>query len=368
MTARVLIIGGYGNFGGFIARTLAREPDMEIIVAGRSLARAQEFCGTITDAGNPVMPTALDITTDIASALRRIAPDIVIHTSGPFQGQGYTVAEACIAQGCHYIDLADGREFVCNISRLHDSASQQDVTAISGASSVPCLTAALADHYGAAFDVLDTLDYGIATAQQTNRGLATTAAILTYVGTPFETLVDGELRRIYGWQGLTRRRYRELGSRLLGQCDIPDLTLFPRRYPTLKSIRFRARLEIPFLHLGLWGISWLVRFGLVRHLTRLAPMLLKAARLFDRLGSADSAFHMDLSGLTEDGTRKTTHFELTARSVDGPYIPCMPAILLARKLARSEISEAGAFPCVGFITLDEYLDALAPLDITWECW
>jgi saccharopine dehydrogenase-like NADP-dependent oxidoreductase len=368
MTARILIIGGYGNFGGFISRTLVRDPDMQVIVAGRSLGKADAFCRAITDAATPPVPAALDIQGNIAVALRDIAPDIVIHCSGPFQNQGYYVAEACIAQGCHYIDLADGREFVCNIARLNRDARKKGIVVVSGASSVPCLTGALVDHYEPEFAALDTLDYGIATAQKTNRGLATTAAILTYTGKPFETLVDGVMQTIHGWQGLRRRRYRYVGARLLGHCDVPDLALFPDRYPSLKTIRFHAGLEVPLLHLGLWFLSWLARAGLVRRLEGAAPLLQSAARLFDRFGSDTSAFHMELSGTDAAGVRKAITFELTARAGDGPYIPCIPSILLAQKLARAEITVRGAFPCVGLITLDEYLDALAPLDIDWDAW
>jgi len=53
-----------------------------------------------------------------------------------------------------------------------------------------------------------------------------------------------------------------------------------------------------------------------------------------------------------------------ARSGHGPYIPCMPAILLARKLARDTLHVRGAMPCVDLISLDEYLAALKGLDIS----
>lgn len=64
---------------------------------------------------NPPEALAFDIKQDITQALIHIIPNIVIHTSGPFQEQGYDVAQACIQQGIHYIDLADGRSFVKNI-------------------------------------------------------------------------------------------------------------------------------------------------------------------------------------------------------------------------------------------------------------
>ncbi|MBX2834587.1 MAG: saccharopine dehydrogenase NADP-binding domain-containing protein [Micavibrio sp.] len=358
---RILIIGGYGNFGSFISRRLAAESNIRVIIAGRSLEKAQALAGEVGGEA-----ARLDISSGFADALTSIKPDIVIHTSGPFQAQGYDVAQACIAAGAHYIDLADGREFVEGISALDAEAKKRATLVISGASSVPCLTSALVDYYKGEFETLESLDYGITTAQKTARGLATTAAILSYTGKALPTLIDGKMRDIYGWQGLRVRKYPELGWRLLGNCDVPDLALFPKRYPELKTVRFYAGLEIPFIHITLWALSWLVRVGVVKSLVKAAPLMLKASYLFDCLGTSNSGFHMELSGKDKSDCDKVVTFELTARSGDGPYIPCMPAILLAKKLAADDVSETGAYPCMGFITKDEYLGALSDMDIEWQ--
>ena len=95
---RILIIGGYGNFGSFITKRLARESDLQLIIAGRSLSKAQALAKTI-EAANKPEALALDIYSSLAAALAAIKPDIVVHTSGPFQSQGYDVARSCIAQG-----------------------------------------------------------------------------------------------------------------------------------------------------------------------------------------------------------------------------------------------------------------------------
>lgn len=265
----------------------------------------------------------------------------------------------------NYIDLADGRDFVADVTKLDVSAKEKGVFVISGASSVPCLTAALVDHYKDEFETLECLDYGITTAQKTARGLATTAAILGYTGQKISTLVNGRPKELFGWQGLRARKYKNIGWRLLGNCDIPDLSLFPQRYPELKTIRFYAGLEISFIHIALWGLSWLVRFGLIKSLQKAAPLLLRLSYLFDWLGSSNSAFHMVLSGVGKGGENKSVNFELTARSGDGPYIPCMPAILLGKMLVGEETIVAGARPCVGIITKDQYLEALGTMDISW---
>jgi len=228
MPKRVLIIGGYGNFGSFISQELAKNTDIQVIIAGLSQEKAEAFCNQLNTA-NPPIAAAFDVNNNLLHQLVRLNPLVVIHTVGPFQGQSYDVAQACIEHGCHYIDLADGRDFVAGIGDLDAAATAANVSIISGASSVPCLSSAVVDHFLPEFKSLTSLDYGISTAQHTTRGLATTAAVLSYAGKPFKTLVDGHQQTITGWQGLRSHLFGDLGRRYLASCDIPDLALFPER-------------------------------------------------------------------------------------------------------------------------------------------
>lgn len=355
----ILIIGGYGNFGSYITKTLSQDADLKITIAGRSEYKAKAFVVDYPKVDYAIM----DITKDLDETLSRLSPDIVIHTSGPFQGQGYDVAMSCINHGCHYIDLADARDFVTGIDTLNGLAKDKGVSVISGASSVPVLSSAVIDAYKSEFSKLEDIDYGIATAQQTNRGLATTAAILSYVGKPFKALIDGKSQDVYGWQNLHYQDYPQLGKRLMGNCDIPDLELFPKAYHDLKTLRFYAGTEIRFMHLGLWLMSWPVRLGWVKSLQPLGPMLVRIANKFDWLGSSNSAFHMRVSGVGADGTAHEKTVYIIARSGHGPYIPCIPAIVLARKLALDKTLQTGAYSGMGLVSLTEYLEGLKRLDI-----
>ena len=120
---RIVILGGYGNFGGYVARALAPDPGITLIIAGRNLDKARVFA-TELGAANPVEATSLDIFGDLAGPLAALTPDMVIHTIGPFQTQDYRVAEAAIAAGAHYCDLADARAFVGGIGALDADARQ----------------------------------------------------------------------------------------------------------------------------------------------------------------------------------------------------------------------------------------------------
>lgn len=365
MVKRVLIIGGYGNFGRFIAKRLATEANIQLIIAGRHIQKAELFCKQLSGL-NQAEYMHIDIHYQLEESLARIYPDIVIHTSGPYQHQGYEVAKACIHQGCHYIDLSDAREFVVGITQLNSAAKAKNVLVCSGASSVPCLADAIINHFESEFKKITDLDYAIATAQLTNLGLATTSAGLSYAGKPFSTLHNGTEKTIYGWQNLKIRKFWGLGFRFLGNCDIPDLTLFPERYPTLLNIRFQAGLELKFLHFILWSLSYLVRFKLCPNLQIFAPLMLKISRLFDIFGNDDSGFYMQIKGIDKQGNPSDKMFEILAKHGDGLYIPCIPAIILSKKLAKNAISITGAIPCINLIQLDEYLAELNGLDIKWR--
>lgn len=365
MTQRILVIGGYGNFGQFISRQLAREADIQLLIAGRDIRKAQTLAASLAAVHTPV-PVQLDIGQNLAAVLQQQQPHIVIHTSGPFQAQGYEVAQACIEHGCHYIDLADARAFVSGIRQLDSQAKARQVLICSGASSVPALSSAIIDHYRDEFRTLESIEYAISTAQKTSRGLATTAAVLSYAGKPFDTLIDGCQQPVHGWLDLRIRHFHGLGRRLLGNCDIPDLELFPQRYPSLQDVRFQAGLELKPVHLVLFGLSWCVRLGVLRSLQPLAPTLLRISRLLDPFGSDSSGFYMQLAGQASSGHARQIRFDLLAEQGDGMLIPCIPSILLALKLARGQIRATGAQPCMGLITLDEYLAALGEFAIQWR--
>lgn len=352
----VLVIGGYGNFGSVISERLAADERLNVIIAGRSADKAKTLAATLN-----CDYARIDIHDRFSDSLAEISPDIVIHTSGPFQGQDYDVARACIKQGCHYIDLADDREFVSNIGVLDKAAKDKGVMVITGASSVPCLSAAVMDEYADQCSAVEEIDYGITTAQKSQRGLATTRAVLSYVGKPFTTLINGRMQDIYGWQDLHREDYPQLGKRWLSNCNIPDIAVFPERYPSLKTIRFYAGLEIGLIHVGLWLLSWPVRWFGINGLEKIAKPMLSASNMFDVFGSETSAFHMRMKG-----GGKTGLFTIIAKNNDGPNIPCIPSTVLTQNIASGALKDAGAKPCVGMVTLDEYQAALKGYDCAFS--
>jgi hypothetical protein len=48
---------------------------------------------------------------------------------------------------------------------------------------------------------------------------------------------------------------------------------------------------------------------------------------------------------------------------DGPYIPTVPAVVLTRKILTGQFGAAGAMPCVGLVSLEEYLHELKDFNV-----
>ena len=365
---RILVVGGYGVFGGRVAERLLRHAGLTVVVAGRSLDAARTCCERLGAAAGPgartrIEAAALDAARIEPRDIAELAASIVIHTAGPFQGQDYRVARAAVAAGAHYIDLADGRDFVCGIGALDAEARAAGVLVTSGASSVPAIAAAVLDRIVAGMPGIDAVTYAISPGNSFDPGPATTAAILGGAGRPFTALRGGRMQTVHGWQPLSRRSAPGAGTRLLGCCDVPDLDLFPRRYPTLRSQYFLAGVEVKGFHLGIWALSWLVRAGLIRSAAPLAGPMLAVKRRLGFLGSDRGLMLVEATGRDAAGRRRSAVWRLVAERGHGPYVPGTPAVVLASKLADGTLGQRGAMPCVGLLGLDDIVAEIGDLAI-----
>jgi hypothetical protein len=355
---RIVVVGGAGNFGARIVRALRADPNIELLVAGRrivSVPAAEDVPGVLVDIDKA----------GFAQKLKALSPGLVIHCVGPFQGQDYRVANAALAAGAHYLDLADGRQFIAEFAAgMNDQAVRVGRVAISGASTLPALSSAVVEELRVGMSSLESIEVIIAPGQRAPRGKATLEAVFSYLGRPFLVWRKGQWRRSWGWMELQETRL-DVGGRLAAACDVPDLELFPARYAGVQTVCFFAALEFGVQHLTLWSLAALRRIGLPFPVARWAVSLNRLAGMFDAGAGEKGGMRVSVVGnRSGDGGRTRRTWQLTAPATDGPEIPCMAAILLARRLARGEVFRSGAFPCMGFLTLPEFTPEFARWKIT----
>ena len=360
---RILVLGGYGGFGGRISKRLAAEGHV-VLVAGRDEARATAFCE-----GAPGLNPIVCDRTAIEAALREHCPAILVDASGPFQTMDMAVPRACIANGVHYLDIADARAFVIGIAELDEAARSAGVTVISGASSVPALSGAVVRQLAHEMDTVDAVEMAISASNRASAGPAVAASILSQAGQPLRLWSGKRWSERIGWQGLRRLSFAVTGQspiapRFVALVDVPDLALLPDRLPGRPAVSFRAGTELHSQNLALWLASWPVRWRLVDTLRPLAPLLRPLQRLMRRAGSDRSAMVVAVFGRSR-ARRLERRWTLVASNGDGPDIPTLAiAPLVARILAG--IEQPGARDAGESLTLADYQPAFDRLSIVHE--
>lgn len=367
MTLKVMVIGGYGNFGSIVCRHLVVMPGVDLVIAGRDphkLSRKVDELkarsGTVCESWcGDAMGTAFK------SALGEMGIQWVIYTGGPFQGQSYAVAEGCIDAGVSYCDLSDCRTFVTGIGALDARAKQAGVAILSGCSSVPTLSAAIIDQHRYRFKRIDSIEHGISSSARMP-GLSTVEGVLAYAGKPIKQLKNGQVHEVPGWQGLTLRKMHHLGTRVLANVDVPDIDIFASRYGA-KTLGFKAGSGLKLGGVANYLLAQALRMGLVRDYAPWAARLHRWGSWFERFGDGKSAMYIDVQGIGVEGKPLSMSVQLTAMNDKGPEIPSCAAVALVAKVVQGYVPEPGARACVGEITLDEYMAAINdPANLHWS--
>ena len=360
---RVVILGGYGVFGGRLARLLADEARLTLVIAGRSPDKACAFAAQL---GGPARVEAaiFDRQADPAPQLEALAPDLLIDASGPFQAYGeggcdpYALVRAAIARGIDYMDLADDAAFVTGIAALDAAAREGSVFALSGVSTAPVLTAAVVRRLAEGMARIDTIAGGIAPSPRVTLGLSLIRAIAGYAGRPVRLTRDGRAATAPALVDV--RRYTiappggvPLTSRRFGLVDVPDLRLLPAEWPNLRSVWFGVGTvpEPLFRSLGL--LAWGIRLRLVPSLTTLAPLMHRAQGWLGR-GEHRGGMFVEVTGADAAGNPRTRSWHLVAEGDDGPFIPAMAAEALVRRCLAGHRPAPGARAAIRELELADY--------------
>ncbi|PRH84110.1 saccharopine dehydrogenase [Labrys okinawensis] len=357
---RVLIVGGYGIFGGRLAELLADEPRLTLIIAGRSLAKAEFFC-----ASRPVrarlFPAEFDRDQPLEPQLRALKPDVIVDASGPFQDYGkqpYRLIEAAIAHGADYFDFSDGAAFVRGVTGLDAAARQRGVAILSGVSSFPVLTAAVVRHLAGAFSRIDAIRAGIAPSPHAIVGENVLRAIAGYAGQAVPARRRGQTLLVHPLTETCRFTIAPPGklplpNTLFSLVEVPDLLLLADLWPGLRSVWVGAGPRPEILHHCLIGLSLLVRWKILPSLAPLAGLFLRAGRIL-RWGSHRGGMVVEVEGAGHRGEKLARGWHLTAEGDDGPYIPAMAIEALIRQRLDGTRPEPGARSAAGALTLADY--------------
>jgi len=303
---------------------------------------------------------------DLGRLLAEHRPDLIIDAAGPFQGSGYQVPLVCARAAVPYLDLADARAFVAGIGALDAEARAAGVAIVAGASSVPALSGAVARSLADGLDAVRAVEIAISASNRATGGASVAAAILTSVGQPLRLWRGRRWTRGWGWQDLRRETFAidgeaPLQGRWLALADVPDHDLMTAMLPGRPAVTFRAGTDMAWQTLGLWLLSWPVRWLRLGSLARLAAIVPALQRLARPFGSDRSAMTVRLTGLA-GGRAVRRQWTLIAEDGDGPEIPTLAAVLLAEAILAGTIAP-GARDAGGLLELEQFEPLFASLSL-----
>jgi hypothetical protein len=358
---RVLIVGGYGTFGGRLVELLEPDPRLMLIVAGRSLPRASAYCASRRTLGAELVPAAFDRGGDLAEQLHALKPDILVDASGPFQTYGdqpYRLIEACIAARISYLDLADGSEFVAGVKAFDSAARAAGVYVLAGVSSFPVLTAAVVRRLSADMARVTSIRAGIAPSPYAGVGDNVIRAIASYAGQPVRLKRNGEDVAAHPFTESVRFTIAPPGRlplrrTLFSLVDVPDLRALAELWPEAKTIWMGAGPVPEILHRALIAFAWLVRRRLVRSLLPLAPLMSFVMKRL-RWGEHRGGMFVEVVGERSDGTSSMRSWHLLAEGDDGPLIPSMAAQAIIERSLDGRPPAPGARSAARDLELGDY--------------
>jgi short subunit dehydrogenase-like uncharacterized protein len=126
MKKKWMIYGANGYTGQLIARQ-ARQQGLHPLLAGRN---RESITAIAAETGFDSLVFKLEDTPAVDRALKGIS--IVLHCAGPFSATSQPMIEACLRNGCHYLDIPGEISVFANAYKQSDEARHADVVLMPG--------------------------------------------------------------------------------------------------------------------------------------------------------------------------------------------------------------------------------------------
>lgn len=186
---KIVIYGSYGYTGNLIAE-LASESGVNVLLSGRDDQQLTEQSAKL---GLPYRRASLDSDKELDHLLSNA--DVVIHCAGPFVRTWKQMAEACVRNNCHYLDITGEIQVFESLKKMGDRFNDAGLMAMPGTGFdvVPtdCLAAYLSESMPDA-NILELAFMGLGGG--VSRGTAKT--MIENLGEGGLIRRDGELKKV----------------------------------------------------------------------------------------------------------------------------------------------------------------------------
>ncbi|WP_073953943.1 SDR family oxidoreductase [Thalassospira sp. TSL5-1] len=356
---KIVILGGYGVFGSRLAELLLRDGH-DVVVAGRHRAKAKACA-------NDLGCAALEV--DLHACPERIfsvAPDMVVDAAGPFhtyRDDPYKIARMCLDHGADYLDLSDDAAFTTGITVLNGPARQNNRCLLSGVSTVPGISSAIASDLCDGLDAVLLIESAILPGNRAPRGMSVITGIVGQLGTVSRVWRGGVWCDQACWSDARNLRLAPDIKRTARFIEVPDIRLFPGFF-NARSVMFRAGMELGILNAAMSWVGKLRRRWMFDVTPFRVGIIRKMADMLRPFGTDRGGMEVVVIG-TKDGETVRRCWRLIAEAGDGPYIPAIAARAVIRNRVLGQVA-AGARPCLAETSRPQTEQAMTDLSVSFQ--
>ncbi len=332
MSNAVLIVGGYGTV---IASTLAQQHADQLMIAGRSEARAARLAAQL---GTGVRWRVLDMA-------QRMDYDAVL------DGVGYVVmcldvpdiefVRQCFQRGIHYVDISAEYPILSAIAKLDAFARQQGTTAVLSVGLVPGLSNLIARHSLQFVQPIDHFDIALLAGLGEKHGAAGSIWILNHMNDS---------------TGMTSFQFREpYGQKAAYRFAFSDQYTLTQTLPVASAATWLGFDSLLMTHL-----IGLARLPVLRHLFRQKTVKQLLLNLTQRL-----QFGSDEFVLTARARGSTGSYQAWLRGKREALAAGLVAAEVVRRL-MTESPPTGVYHIEQIFQLDDFLPLLEQHGMTFS--
>ena len=161
---RILILGGYGNTGFLIARLLLQESHAQLVIAGRSLSRAQRAADALNGEfeTNRVSSKQVDAANKMSLKATFVDINIVVVASSTID-YVRNISESALAAGIDYLDIQlSSPQKLAALNALQEKIAKNGLCFMTDGGFHPGVPAAMVRYVAPKFDTLEAANISAA--------------------------------------------------------------------------------------------------------------------------------------------------------------------------------------------------------------
>jgi saccharopine dehydrogenase (NAD+, L-lysine-forming) len=232
----IFILGGYGYTGKLLASHLLAQTEAQIIIAGRSVKKANSFADELNDPRVSVRQVDASNLEDLTQALKGTTLCLV---AAPVTHHAETVVRACIAAHVDYLDIQFSSKKLQALSASEEEIKQAGLCFVTEAGYHPGLPAALIRYAALKLDVIESaLTAGYLNMSNIPYSEAVDELMEGFIEYQAQVFKNGAWTKPSSWDMQSFNFGEDIGKRACYSMFFEELRDIPTMYPTIKETGF----------------------------------------------------------------------------------------------------------------------------------